>query len=110
MDFLNNNILNVAILGGAVTVVLQLLKQFVKIEGKYIPFVAVIVGMLAGMVVFVGFPELMPSGIENLVSATISGAISGLVSIGIYQIPAQLSKKSGDVPVIPSEVTKDEEK
>ena len=91
MEYLN--LISVPAIVTAVYLLIEVLKKTFDYDEKFmrfIPLVALITGLVAGVICFLFIPTIIPA--SNVVVAAIIGAASGLSATGTNQIIKQLSK------------------
>lgn len=67
------------ILSPILTALLEALKRAINIDGKYIPLLSILVGMILGVLAFI-FTDL------GLAARLWAGAISGLGATGLFEL------------------------
>lgn len=61
---------------------------------RFIPLISAAFGIVCGVVCFYVIPSIIPA--DNVVTAIVIGAASGLTATGTHQIIKQLGKKNDD--------------
>ena len=92
MDYLN--LISVPAIATAVYFIIEIIKKCVGEKEafyKVIPLIALVLGVIAGVVCFFFIPSIIPA--DNVVVAMVVGGASGSTATGTNQIIKQLSKK-----------------
>ena len=91
MEYLS--LISVPAIVAAVYLIIEVIKKAVNYSEKFnrfIPLVALILGVIAGIICYFFIPAIIPA--NNLVVAIIIGGASGLASTGTNQIFKQFNK------------------
>jgi hypothetical protein len=89
--------LSVPIIVSIVYGCVDLYKEIIKGNEKYmrlIPIIAAVLGALVGVIAFYAYPSVLM--VENVGQALIMGCASGLTATGANQIIKQLGKNDGE--------------
>lgn len=89
-QILNEVLLIATIIGFLVSGLVEVFKHaFPKFPANYLPFLALVLGVVIGLLLFISFPALdIP-----LAYLLWAGAIAGLMSVGVFEGVKNLTKK-----------------